>query len=111
MLSMTSSRKKLELELNKSPQLNVEPALQSEETKPISNISDGDEVKMATGNLNYSTDKNTTHTENAELKEELNSELYNRMFEEQEHYRNWLLSLPPEEILFHAFSYSVEKTF
>ena len=101
--------KKLELELNKSPQLNVEPALQSEKTKPISNISDGDEVKMATGNLNYSTDKNTTHTENAELKEELNSELYNRMFEEQEHYRNWLLSLPPEEILFHAFSYSVRE--
>lgn len=101
--------KKLELELNKSPQLNVEPALQSEETKPISNISDGDEVKMATGNLNYSTDQNTTHTENAELKEELNSELYNRMFEEQEHYRNWLLSLPPEEILFHAFSYSVRE--
>lgn len=101
--------KKLELELNKSPQLNVEPALQSEETKPISNITDGDEVKMATGNLNYSTDKNTTHTENAELKEELNSELYNRMFEEQEHYRNWLLSLPPEEILFHAFSYSVRE--
>lgn len=101
--------KKLELELNKSPQLNVEPALQSEETKPISNISDGDEVKMATGNLDYSTDKNTTHTENAELKEELNSELYNRMFEEQEHYRNWLLSLPPEEILFHAFSYSVRE--
>ena len=101
--------KKLELELNKSPQLNVEPALQSEETKPISNISDGDEVKMATGNLNYSTDKNTTHTENAELKKELNSELYNRMFEEQEHYRNWLLSLPPEEILFHAFSYSVRE--
>lgn len=101
--------KKLELELNKSPQLNVEPALQSEETKPISNISDGDEVKMATGNLNYSTDKNTTHTENAKLKEELNSELYNRMFEEQEHYRNWLLSLPPEEILFHAFSYSVRE--
>ena len=101
--------KKLELELNKSPQLNVEPALQSEETKPISNISDGDEVKMATGNLNYSTDKNTTHTENAELTEELNSELYNRMFEEQEHYRNWLLSLPPEEILFHAFSYSVRE--
>lgn len=101
--------KKLELELNKSPQLNVEPALQSEETKPISNISDGDEVKMATGNLNYSTDKNTTHTENAELKEELNSDLYNRMFEEQEHYRNWLLSLPPEEILFHAFSYSVRE--
>lgn len=98
--------KKLELELNKSPQLNVEPALQTEETKPISNISDGDEVKMATGNLNYSTDQNTTHTENAELKEELNSELYNSMFEEQEHYRNWLLSLPPEEILFHAFSYS-----
>lgn len=63
--------KKLELELNKSPQLNVEPALQTEETKPISNISDGDEVKMATGNLNYSTDQNTTHTENAELKEEL----------------------------------------
>lgn len=101
--------KKLELELNKSPQLNVEPALQTEETKPISNISDGDEVKMATGNLNYSTDQNTTHTENAELKEELNSELYNSMFEEQEHYRNWLLSLPPEEILFHAFAYSVRE--
>lgn len=101
--------KKLELELNKAPHLNVKPALQTEETKPISNISDGDEVKMATGNLNYSTDKNTAHTENTELKEELNSELYNRMFEEQEHYRNWLLSLPPEEILFHAFSYSVRE--
>lgn len=101
--------KKLELELNKAPQLDVEPALQTAETKPISNISDGDEVKMAAGNLNYSTDQNTTHTENAELKEELNSELYNRMFEEQEHYRNWLLSLPPEKILFHAFSYSVRE--
>ena len=101
--------KKLELELNKAPHLNVKPALQTEETKPISNISDGDEVKMATGNLNYSTDKNTAHTENTEVKEELNSELYNRMFEEQEHYRNWLLSLPPEEILFHAFSYSVRE--
>ena len=101
--------KKLKLELNKAPHLNVKPALQTEETKPISNISDGDEVKMATGNLNYSTDKNTAHTENTELKEELNSELYNRMFEEQEHYRNWLLSLPPEEILFHAFSYSVRE--
>lgn len=101
--------KKLELELNKAPQLDVEPALQTAETKPIPNISDGDEVKMAAGNLNYSTDQNTTHTENAELKEELNSELYNRMFEEQEHYRNWLLSLPPEEILFHAFSYSVRE--
>ena len=101
--------KKLELELNKAPHLNVKPALQTEETKPISNISDGDEVKMATGNLNYSTDKNTAHTENTELKEELNSELYNRMFEEQEHYRNWLLNLPPEEILFHAFSYSVRE--
>lgn len=103
--------KKLELELNKAPQLDVEPALQTAETKTISNTTtlDGDEVKMAAGNLNYSTDKNTTHTENAELKEELNSELYNRMFEEQEHYRNWLLSLPPEEILFHAFSYSVRE--
>lgn len=101
--------KKLELELNKTPQLDVEPALQTAETKPISNISDGDEVKMATGNLNYSADKNTVHTESLELKDELNSELYNRMFEEQEHYRNWLLSLPPEEILFHAFSYSVRE--
>lgn len=103
--------KKLELELNKAPQLDVEPALQTAETKTISNTTtlDGDEVKMAAGNLNYSTDQNTTHTENAELKEELNSELYNRMFEEQEHYRNWLLSLPSEEILFHAFSYSVRE--
>lgn len=103
--------KKLELELNKAPQLDVEPALQTAGTKTISNTTtlDGDEVKMAAGNLNYSTDQNTAHTENTELKEELNSELYNRMFEEQEHYRNWLLSLPPEEILFHAFSYSVRE--
>lgn len=102
--------KKLELELNKAPQLDVEPARKTTEVKHISsNISDGDEVKMVTGNLNYSADKNTAYAENAELKEELNSELYNRMFEEQEHYRNWLLSLPPEEILFHAFSYSVRE--
>lgn len=110
MPSMTSSKKKLELELNKAPQLDVEPARKTTEVKHISsNISDGDEVKMVTGNLNFSADKNTAYAENAELKEELNSELYNRMFEEQEHYRNWLLSLPPEEILFHAFSYSVRE--
>ena len=35
--------------------------------------------------------------------EELNTALYEKMFAEQETYRSWLLSLPPEEILNHAY--------
>ena len=34
--------------------------------------------------------------------EELNTALYQKMFGEQESYRSWLLSQPPEEILNHT---------
>ena len=33
--------------------------------------------------------------------EELNTALYNKVFAEQEKYREWLLSQPPNEILNH----------
>ena len=35
--------------------------------------------------------------------EELNTSLYEKCFAAQEHYREWLLSLPPEEILNHTY--------
>lgn len=41
--------------------------------------------------------------------EELNTALYGKMFAEQETYRAWLLSLPPEEILNHAYEYTVRE--
>lgn len=41
--------------------------------------------------------------------EELNTALYEKMFAEQEIYRAWLLSQPPEEILNHAYEYTVRE--
>ena len=38
--------------------------------------------------------------------EELNTALYKKMFAEQERYKAWLLSQPPEEIINHAYAYS-----
>ncbi len=40
---------------------------------------------------------------------ELNTTLYEKMFAEQEAYRAWLLSQPPEEILNHAYEYTVRE--
>ncbi len=40
---------------------------------------------------------------------ELNSALYEKMAAEQENYRNWLLSQSPEEILRHAYEYTVRE--
>lgn len=39
--------------------------------------------------------------------EELNTALYQKMFAEQEKYRDWLLSQPPSEILNHAYEHTV----
>ena len=41
--------------------------------------------------------------------EELNTALYKKMFAEQETYRAWLLSQAPEEILNHAYEYTVRE--
>ena len=41
--------------------------------------------------------------------EELNTKLYERMFAEQEKYRDWLLTQPPEEILHHAYEYTARQ--
>ena len=40
---------------------------------------------------------------------ELNKVLYQKMFAEQETYREWLLSQPSEEILNHAYEYTVRE--
>lgn len=39
----------------------------------------------------------------------LNTRLYEKMFEEQEKYRGWLLTQPPEEILNHTYEYTVRE--
>lgn len=41
--------------------------------------------------------------------EELNFELYRRLLSEQESFRDELLSLPPEQILNHAYEYIVRE--
>ena len=41
--------------------------------------------------------------------EELNTALYQKMFDEQEAYRSELISMPPEQILEHAYAYTVRE--
>lgn len=41
--------------------------------------------------------------------EKLNTALYEKMFAEQETYRAWLLSQPPEEILNHIYEYTCRE--
>ena len=41
--------------------------------------------------------------------EELNTALYKKMFAEQEKFRDWLLSQPPETILDHAYEYTARE--
>ena len=41
--------------------------------------------------------------------EECNTALYKKLFESQEQFRGWLLSQPPEEILNHAYEYTMRE--
>lgn len=41
--------------------------------------------------------------------EELNTALYQKMFAEQEQYRDWLKSQPPSAILDHCYEYTVRE--
>ena len=41
--------------------------------------------------------------------EELNTALYQKMFAEQEQYRSWLMTLPPQEILQHGYEYIIRE--
>ena len=41
--------------------------------------------------------------------EELNTRLYEKMFADQEQFRDWLLSQPAAEILNHAYEYTVRE--
>ena len=41
--------------------------------------------------------------------EELNTALYKKVFAEQEQYREWLLSQPPNELLNHCYEYTVRE--
>lgn len=41
--------------------------------------------------------------------EELNTALYKKMFAEQEKYKAWLLSQPPDEIINHAYAYTCRE--
>ena len=41
--------------------------------------------------------------------ETANTKLYEKMFEEQEKFRGWLLSQPPEEILNHTYEYTCRE--
>lgn len=41
--------------------------------------------------------------------EQLNTALYEKMFAEQESYREWLLTQPTEEVLNHTYEYTVRE--
>lgn len=41
--------------------------------------------------------------------EELNTELYKKLFAEQEKFKGWLLTQPPDEILKHAYEYVIRE--
>ncbi len=41
--------------------------------------------------------------------EELNTQLYQKMFAEQEVYRNWLMTLSPKEVLEHGYEYVMRE--
>ena len=41
--------------------------------------------------------------------ETINTQLYEKMFAEQERYRGWLLSQPPKEILNHTYEYTTRE--
>lgn len=41
--------------------------------------------------------------------QELNTKLYEKLFAEQEAYKGWLLTQPPEEILNHAYEYNIRE--
>lgn len=41
--------------------------------------------------------------------EEINTAIYHKMEAEQDSYRDWLLTLPPDEILQHAYEYAVRQ--
>ncbi len=41
--------------------------------------------------------------------EELTTILYRKMKAEQDTYRDWLLTLPPTDILYHSYEYSVRE--
>lgn len=41
--------------------------------------------------------------------EELNTELYKKLFAEQEKFKGWLLTQPPDEILNHAYEYVIRE--
>lgn len=41
--------------------------------------------------------------------EELNTALYEKLFDEQQNWRQWLLSQTPEEVLSHAYEYTIRE--
>lgn len=41
--------------------------------------------------------------------EELNTALYQKMFAEQEQFKNWLLTQPPDEIIKHCYEYTTRE--
>ena len=43
------------------------------------------------------------------INEELNTALYQKMFAEQEQFKSWLLTLPPNEILQHCYEYTCRE--
>ena len=43
------------------------------------------------------------------INEERNTALYQKMFAEQESFRDWLKGQPPEEILNHAYEYTTDQ--
>lgn len=88
--------------------INLGVGLASQGNKVL--LVDGDPQHSLTIGLGVTDPDNLEHTLNTAItNQELNTRLYQKMFDEQEHYRQHLLTLPPEEILDSAYEYTIRE--
>lgn len=82
-------------------------AADPETRKAIDDIVIGESGDTNEHEIAYYQNSDSEHKEKA--LEGLNTALYEKMYAEQETYRSWLLSQPPEEILKHTYEYTVRE--
>lgn len=82
-------------------------AADPETRKAIDDIVIGEFGDTNEHEIAYYQNSDAEHKEKA--LEDLNTALYEKMYAEQETYRSWLLSQPPEEILKHTYEYTVRE--
>ena len=81
----------------------------SEENLAAASKTSGEDGLLTWENLSITLQYRITETKAPKGYQELNTQLYQKMFSEQERYRQHLLTLPPEEILDCAYAYTTRE--